>query len=142
MFLLPLNPKFVKKFSVTKIPTKNNKKTMSNINKHATISFIANESGKVTNFQVNALRNFLKRFFKKKSKFFINISPTISITKKPNDVRQGRGKANAKYSIDLIRRGKLLFEINCFNAVFSKNFYDCAATKFTIKTHISDRKKR
>jgi len=142
MFLYPLNAKYTKKFSVTKIPLKNSQKNTSSINKHAAISFIANESGKITNFQIAALRSLFKRFFKKKSKFFINTTPTISITKKPNDVRLGRGKANAKYSIDLVQRGKVLFEIDSFNSSFSKKFYDCVVSKLTIKTKICDRKKR
>jgi len=142
MFLYPLNVKYTKKFSVTKIPLKNSQKNTSGINKHAAISFIAMESGKITNFQIAALRSLLKRFFKKKSKFFINTTPTISITKKPNDVRLGRGKANAKYSIDLVQRGKVLFEFDSFNSSFSKKFYDCVVSKLTIKTKICDRKKR
>jgi large subunit ribosomal protein L16 len=66
-------------------------------NKYGSISLIAGESGKVTNFQQEAIRRFLRRFLKKKAQLFFRIFPNTPITKKPNDVRQGRGKGNIKY---------------------------------------------
>ena len=58
---------------------------------------VAAESGKVTNFQLEALRRFLRRFLKKKAQIFFRVFPSVPITKKPNDVRLGRGKGNLKY---------------------------------------------
>lgn len=97
MFLFPKKPKFTKSFTGSKIFAKNVKKSYQIVNKRGCISLIADESGKVTNFQHESVRRFLRRFLKKKGQIFFHIFPSMPITKKPNDVRQGRGKGNIKY---------------------------------------------
>lgn len=66
-------------------------------NKYGNIALVANETGKVTNFQLESIRRFLRRFLKKKAQIFFRVFPNVPITKKPNDVRLGRGKGNLKY---------------------------------------------
>jgi large subunit ribosomal protein L16 len=68
-----------------------------NKNSYGCISLVAQETGKITNFQLESMRRFLRRFLKKKAQIFFRIFPSIPITKKPNDVRMGRGKGNVKY---------------------------------------------
>ena len=97
MFLQPKNPQHVKNFSGNKIFHKNPNNSFNKKNRFSSIALIAVEFGMVTNFQIEAIRRFLRRFLKKKAVLFINIFPNISITKKPNDIRQGRGKGGVKY---------------------------------------------
>ena len=68
-----------------------------NFNKYGNIALVAKQSGKITNYQLEAIRRFLRRFLKKKAQIFFRIFPNTPITKKPNDVRLGRGKGNVKY---------------------------------------------
>jgi len=95
MLLQPKKLKYSKSFSGKKILA--NKCNMFRYNKFSNISLIAVESGRITNFQIEATKRFLKRFFKKKAQVFFRVFPSTPITKKPNDVRLGRGKGNIKY---------------------------------------------
>jgi large subunit ribosomal protein L16 len=97
MFLFPKKAKFTKSFSGNKLIKKNNTDTVTSLNKRASISLVAEENGKITNFQIEAIRRFLRRFLKKKGRLFFQVFPNVPITKKPNDVRQGRGKGTVKY---------------------------------------------
>jgi large subunit ribosomal protein L16 len=95
MLLFPKKPKYLKSFSNRAI-TSNNKK-LFNIARFSRVSLIANEAGFIPNFQIEALRLFLRRLLKKRAQLFFRIFPHQSITKKPNEVRLGRGKGNFKY---------------------------------------------
>jgi large subunit ribosomal protein L16 len=95
MLLTPKKPKFLKSFANKKI-TRNNYKEQ-NIFRFSKIGLIAKESGFVPNFQIEAVRLFLRRYLKKRAQLFFRIFPNQPITKKPNEVRLGRGKGNFKY---------------------------------------------
>jgi large subunit ribosomal protein L16 len=76
--------------------------TAKNINKitnpqFANFCIVANQSGIITNFQMESIRRYLRRYLKKKAQIFFRIFPNTPITKKPNEVRLGRGKGNLKY---------------------------------------------
>ena len=73
------------------IKTKQKKPHFSNF------CLVAQNSGIIPLFQMESVRRFLKRLLKKKAKVFFRVSPTNPITKKPNDVRLGKGKGNIKY---------------------------------------------
>jgi large subunit ribosomal protein L16 len=95
MLLFPKKTKFSKSFSGRKVTTnfKSNVKT----NKYGNLCLVAMETSKVSNFQLESLRRFLRRLLKKKAQIFFRLFPNTPITKKPNDVRLGRGKGNVKY---------------------------------------------
>jgi large subunit ribosomal protein L16 len=97
MFIFPKNAKYSSSFSGKKLFVKNSKNSTIKSNRYACLSLVATQSGKITNFQQESLRRFLRRFLKKKARIFFNTSPNTPITKKPNDVRQGRGKGTVKY---------------------------------------------
>jgi len=63
----------------------------------STISLLADESGKITSFQLESLRKCLRRFLKKKAQLFFRVFSQTPITKKSKNVRLGRGKASASY---------------------------------------------
>ena len=95
MLLFPKKPKFLKSFSNKKIVTNLNKK--NNNLKFSNVGLVAKQSGFMPNFQIEAIRILLRRTLKKRSKIFFRIFPNQPITKKPNEVRLGRGKGNFKY---------------------------------------------
>ena len=94
MFLSPKNPKFTMNFARKKQTTFKSKTNKMNF---GDFCLIASESVKITNFQMEAIRRFLRRFLKKKAKIFFRTFPNMPITKKPNEVRLGRGKGPLKY---------------------------------------------
>jgi len=96
MLLFPNKYKFSKSFSGQKITGSVKKQTSRNF-LFGDLALITHECGYITNFQIEASRQFLRRFLKKKSKIFFRIFPNTPISKKPNDIRLGRGKGNLKY---------------------------------------------
>ena len=95
MLLFPKKPKFIKSFSGNKIVSNYLKKYQTL--KFSRIGLIAKEAGFIQNFQIEAIRLFLRRFLKKRAQLFFSIFPNQPITKKPNEIRLGRGKGNFKY---------------------------------------------
>jgi large subunit ribosomal protein L16 len=71
-----------------------NKKILPRFSNYCIIS---HENGFVTNFQIEGLRRFLRRSFKKRGQIFFRIFPYLPITKKQSEVRLGRGKGKMKY---------------------------------------------
>ena len=76
---------------------KNSKKTTNMLNNHANLALVADESGKITSYQIEAIKRYLKRYLKKKVIILFRAHPNSPITKKPNDIRRGRGKGNLIY---------------------------------------------
>ena len=142
MFLFPKKSKFTTSFSGSRIVVKSIKKSYNIINKRGHISLVANECGKITNFQQEALRRFLRRFLKRKAQLFFNIYPYTPITKKPNDVRQGRGKGNIKYWAGTVKKGDTLLEIRSVNIKFAINILNAARVKLTVKTFVNNQQQR
>jgi len=95
MLLFPKKPKFLKSFSNKKI-TSNSLKS-NNLLRFSRLGLVTKEAGFVPNFQIEAIRLFLRRLLKKRAQIFFRVFPTQPITKKPNEVRLGRGKGNFKY---------------------------------------------
>ena len=95
MLLFPKKPKFLKSFSNKKIITSHRKQ--DNILKFSKLGLIAKEAGFITSYQIEAIRLFLRRLLKKRAQIFFRIFPDRPITKKPNEVRLGRGKGNIKH---------------------------------------------
>ena len=95
MLLMPKKNKYNKSFSSKKIMSKQTK--IHKVNRFSNLSLVASEAGYLTNYQLEAIRRFIRRLIKKKAKLFFCIFPNKPITKKPNEVRLGRGKANASY---------------------------------------------
>ena len=65
--------------------------------KFSNFGLIAKQAGIIPNFQIEAIRLFIRRLVKKRAQLFFRIFPNQPITKKPNEVRLGRGKGNLKY---------------------------------------------
>jgi len=95
MLLFPKKPKYFKSFSNKKVTKSSVKK--DNILKFSKIGLIAKEAGFIPNYQMEAIRLFARRFLKKRAQIFFRVFPNQPITKKPNEVRLGRGKGNFKY---------------------------------------------
>ena len=140
MFLSPKKPKFNKSFSGKKIaPINDNKTTFL---RFSNFCLIASEAGIITNFQMESIRRFLRRFLKKKGQIFFRIFPDIPITKKPNEVRLGRGKGKFKYWAFYIKKGDILIEICGYHEKFIIPFLKKARIKIATKAFIYNRQNR
>src|ERR1700722_15061768 len=68
------------------------------------------ERGWITNQQIEACRVAINRFFQRRGKVWIRIFPDKPVTKKPQEVRMGKGKGNPEYSAAVVEPGRMLFE--------------------------------
>ena len=69
------------------------------------------ESGKVTARQIEAARIAMTRHVKRGGKIWIRIFPDKPITKKPAETRMGKGKGNVEDWVAVVRRGRILYEM-------------------------------
>ncbi|MBT8442612.1 MAG: 50S ribosomal protein L16, partial [Gammaproteobacteria bacterium] len=66
--------------------------------------------GRITARQIEAARRAMTRYIKRGGKIWIRIFPDKPITKKPLEVRQGKGKGNVEYWVCQIQPGRVLYE--------------------------------
>jgi large subunit ribosomal protein L16 len=69
------------------------------------------ESGKITARQIEAARIAMTRHVKRGGKIWIRIFPDKPITKKPAETRMGKGKGNVEDWVAVVRRGRILYEM-------------------------------
>ncbi len=134
MLLFPKKPKFFKSFSNKKI-IKNVKKK-NHIFKFSKLGLLSKESGFIPNYQIESIRLFLRRFLKKRAQIFFRFFPNQPITKKPNEIRLGRGKGPFKYWTFYTKKGKHIIEIKGLNYKLLTLALRIIKYKLTIKSYI------
>jgi len=97
------------------------------------------ELGQITARQLEAARRALTRHVKRGGKIWIRIFPDKPITKKPLEVRQGKGKGNVEYWVALIQPGRMLFEIEGVPRELAEEAFALAAAKLPVKTTFIER---
>lgn len=101
-----------------------------------TFAIKALEPAWITNRQIEAARIALNRRMKREGNVWIRIFPDKSITKKPAEVRMGKGKGSPEGWVAPIRPGRILFEIDGVSIETAKEALYLAAQKLPIKTKI------
>jgi len=97
------------------------------------------ESGFITSKQIESARQAISRKIKKKGgKIWIKIFPKTPITKKPNEVRMGKGKGNLSHWAAKVRGGSIVFEIGGVNKNVAIKAFRTGGAKLPIKTKIFD----
>jgi len=94
----------------------------------------ATTRGRVTARQIEAARRTITRKVKRGGKLWIRIFPDKPITKKPLEVRQGKGKGNVEYWVALVQPGRVLYEIEGVTEEVAREAFALAAAKLPIKT--------
>ncbi len=88
----------------------------------------------LTNRQLEAARQAMTRAMKREGNVWIRIFPDKPITKKPAEVRMGKGKGNPEYWAAVIEPGRILFECDGVTEATAKEAMQLAAQKLPIKT--------
>ena len=91
--------------------------------------------GRLTARQIEAARRAMTRHVKRGGKIWIRIFPDVPVTKKPLEVRQGKGKGNVEYWVALVQPGKVMFEMAGVEEALAREAFKLAAAKLPIKTH-------
>src|SRR5918994_1875153 len=99
----------------------------------------ATERGRLTARQIEAARRAMTRHIKRGGKIWIRVFPDKPITKKPLEVRQGKGKGNVEYWVAQIKPGKLLYEIAGVTEEVAREAFTLAAAKLPLGTTFVER---
>ncbi len=131
----PKNRKFRKDFKGrnTGLASRGNKVSFGEFGLRATTR------GRVTARQIEAARRAITRYVKRGGKVIIRIFPDKPISKKPLEVRQGKGKGNVEYWVALVQPGRMLFEIEGVPEELAREAFSRATAKLPVKTTFAER---
>jgi large subunit ribosomal protein L16 len=90
--------------------------------------------GRLTARQIEAARRAMTRHVKRNGKIWIRIFPDVPVTKKPLEVRQGKGKGNVEYWVAKIQPGKMLYEMEGVSETIAREAFRLASAKLPIQT--------
>ncbi len=90
--------------------------------------------GRLTARQIEAARRAMTRYVKRGGKIWIRVFPDKPITKKPLEVRQGKGKGNVEYWVAQIQPGRVLYEMEGVAEDVAREAFRLAAAKLPMAT--------
>lgn len=97
------------------------------------------DRGWLTGQQIEACRVAINRFFQRKGKVWIRVFPDKPVSKKPAEVRMGKGKGNVDHWVAVVRPGRILFEVANVPKEEAQDALRRAAAKLGIKTRFVER---
>ncbi len=95
--------------------------------------------GWLTSRQIEAGRIAITRAVKKGGKLWIRVFPWKPVTKKPVETRMGKGKGNPEFWVDVIKPGKIIYELGGIPEDLARNALELASRKLPFKTRIVTR---
>lgn len=92
------------------------------------------QNGWIKSSQIEASRVILARQLHKGGKLWIRLFPDKSITKKPAEVRMGKGKGDIDHWVCIVKRGRILFELGGVLEEYARQCFRLVAYKLPMKT--------
>jgi large subunit ribosomal protein L16 len=92
------------------------------------------ERGQLTAREIEAARRAMTRFVKRGGNIWIRVFPDKPITKKPLEVRQGKGKGNVEYWVAQVQPGRMLYEMAGVTEQVAREAFALASAKLSVKT--------
>ena len=89
---------------------------------------------RITARQIEAARRAMTRHIKRQGKIWIRIFPDVPVSKKPLEVRQGKGKGSPEFWAARVAPGRILFEMDGVEEGLAREAMALAASKLPIKT--------
>ena len=99
----------------------------------------AQEPERVTARQIEAARRAMTRHMKRAGRVWIRIFPDVPVTKKPTEVRMGKGKGSVEYWACKVKPGRIMFEIDGVSEDVAREALRLAAMKLPVKTRFVQR---
>jgi large subunit ribosomal protein L16 len=93
----------------------------------------------LTSRQIEAGRIAITRHAKRKGKLWIRVFPRKPVTQKPTEVRMGKGKGDPEFWVDVIKPGRILYEIEGVSESIAKEAMRLASHKLPMKTRFISR---
>lgn len=94
------------------------------------------ESGKITARQIEAARVAMTRHIKRGGRVWIKIFPDHPVTKKPLEVRMGKGKGSVEFYVAYVKPGRILYEMDGVTPAVATEALNLAAAKLPIRTKL------
>ena len=89
---------------------------------------------RVTARQIEAARRAMTRHMKRAGRVWIRVFPDVPVSKKPAEVRQGKGKGSVEFWACRVKPGRIMFEVDGVSAEVARRAFELAAAKLPIKT--------
>jgi large subunit ribosomal protein L16 len=134
-----LQPKRVKRRKVQKGRIKGVAQRGTEVS-FGTFGIKALEPTRITSRQIEATRIAINRYMKREGKVWIRIFQDKPITKKPAEVRMGKGKGNPEYWVAPIQPGRVLFEVDGVSEEIARRALDLGAQKLPCVTKFVTRR--
>ena len=97
------------------------------------------EPDRVTARQIEAARRALTRAMKRSGRVWIRVFPDVPVSKKPIEVRMGKGKGTPELWVCRVKPGRVLFELDGVPMATAKEALALAAAKLSVKTRFIER---
>tara|TARA_B100001079_G_scaffold252132_1_gene245016 strand:+ start:93 stop:509 length:417 start_codon:yes stop_codon:yes gene_type:complete len=94
---------------------------------------------RITSRQIESARKTITRHLKRAGKMWIRIFPDVPVSKKPAEVRMGKGKGSNEYWVCRVKPGRIMFEVDGVNVKEAKKALLLAAAKLPIKSKFVER---
>ena len=101
-----------------------------------TFGLKAQEPARVTARQIEAARRAMTRQMKRAGRVWIRIFPDVPVSKKPTEVRMGKGKGSPEFWAAKVKPGRIMFEIDGVSESVARESLRLAAAKLPIKTRV------
>ncbi len=99
----------------------------------------ATTHGRITARQIEAARRCITRYVKRGGKLWIRVFPDKPISKKPVEVRMGKGKGAVEYWVAPVQPGRMLYEIEGVSEDTAREAFRLAAAKLSVQTQFVTR---
>ena len=97
------------------------------------------EPDRVTARQIEAARRALTRHMKRAGRVWIRVYPDVPVSKKPIEVRMGKGKGTPEFWVCRVKPGRIMFEVDGIPLALAKEALSLAAAKLPVKTRFIER---
>jgi len=94
----------------------------------------ATTRGRITARQIEAARRAITRYIKRGGRVWIRVFPDKPISKKPLEVRMGKGKGNPEYWVSLVQPGSILYEMEGVSEELAREAFRLGAAKLPVRT--------
>lgn len=92
------------------------------------------EPERITARQIEAARRAISRAMKRQGRLWIRLFPDVPVSKKPPEVRQGKGKGSVEFWICRVKPGRIMFEVDGVSEAIAREAFTLASAKLPIKT--------
>ncbi len=90
--------------------------------------------GRMTSRQIESARRAINRYIRRGGRVWIRVFPDKPVSKKPLEVRMGKGKGNPEYWVALIKPGKVLYELQGVSEEVAREAFRLAGAKLPVQT--------